>query len=221
MKVVETVREKHVSYPFDKISLRIITLVLAMTLAACGEHDKPIAYSPVAQFTSASVPSASLPPDADAQLRAGLDNVVSGLKENAQGQQTPRDVRVTAYEQNTFLSVVRSPDDMHGFELANFGASPVPPNVNPGPDEVLLVISHQSEPDHGYDDTVQTVPDAPDSNGSLTLRITSTDVQTPGIVAGVGYFNNTAFLIKRGKASKLVLLFDDAQQAYDLGAAAR
>ncbi|MGS0895954.1 hypothetical protein ACVBGC_25985 [Burkholderia stagnalis] len=209
------------SFEFGGTAFRAVAVAFGMMLAACGRHDTPVAYSPVAQFTSASVPPASLPPDADAQLRAGADNVLRGLKENAQGQQTKRDVRVTAFEQNTFLTVVRSPDDMHGFELANFGASPMPPDVNPGPDDVLLVISHQSDPDHGYEDTVETVPDAPADNGALTLRITSTEVRTPGIVAGVGYFNNNVFVVKRGKASKLILSFDDAQQAYDLGPVAR
>ncbi|MBZ5794976.1 hypothetical protein K8353_33135 [Burkholderia contaminans] len=209
------------SFEFGGISFRAVTVAFGMMLAACSQHDAPVVYSPVAQFMSISVPQVSLPPDADAQVQARMKDLALGLKEEAQGQQTKRDSRVTALEQNTFLTVVRSPDDMRGFDSPNIGTSRMPSDVNPGPDDVLLVISHQSELDDGYVDTVQTVPDASHGNDSLTLRITSTKVKTPGIVGGVGYFNNNVFVIKRGKASKLILSFDDAQQAYDLGPAVR
>ncbi|WP_420211916.1 hypothetical protein ACN8ZM_17895 [Burkholderia aenigmatica] len=209
------------SFKFGQVFTRAAPIALGLMLAACGRHDTPVNYSPAAQFMSLSVPQASLPPDADAQVRALMNDELHAIKEAAQGQPTKRDLRSTAFEQNTFLTVLRSPDDMNGFKLASLDSARMPSDVNPGPDDVLLVISHQSDPGYGYVDTAQTVPDAPNGSDSLTLRITSTKVQMPGTVVGAGYFDNNVFVIKRGKASKLILSLDDVQQAYELGSATR
>ncbi|VWD01702.1 hypothetical protein BLA39750_02611 [Burkholderia lata] len=209
------------SLKFGEISFRAVSISLGIMLAACGRHDTPVIYSPAGQFTSITVPRASLPPDADAQVRAQVNNVLHEIEERAQGQSPTRGATDMALGQNTFLTVVRSPDDMQGFKTTNFDSARMPSDVNPGPDDVALVISHRSVPGNGYVDTVQTVPDAPNGSDSLTLRITSTKVQMPGMVIGAGYFDNNVFVVKRGKASKLILSLGDAQQAYELGPAAR
>ncbi|HDR9611569.1 TPA: hypothetical protein QDC20_004111 [Burkholderia aenigmatica] len=209
------VRETFVPFKFEGVSFRAVWIALAVMLAACSRHDTPVNYSPAGQFTSLTVPGLPLPSAGD------VNTAPHAIKEDAQGQQTKGDSAFLILGLNTYLTVVRSPDDLRGFRTANYGTAQLPPDINPGPDDLLLVISHQSFLDRGYADTVRTVPDAPGGSDSLTLSIESSEDRTPGMMPTTGVINNNVFVIKRGKASKVIVTFGDLQKTYDLGPAVR